>query len=444
MLQAIDNSVTGSMTAQQPGFCPSAFRVATHGQQVASLGGVAVSIFYCTSRQSTHTYIYIYTHTYIYICMYVYIYCRILVNSIEYPKRPPSVILLRINRWMDTTHANELHRSILVKWANPHAVHMLLMHSLIKEVSFSWLAFQGASHCSFCITIGHVLCIFQDHFCLQAFKKKGNIIHSDLLLPRRLLPAGLNLWPTRITSAKFFFMSSLFFSLSLHPFSYQPPFFFSSIHAIIYGRPVRRLGHKGPIPPTKGDPPTSKKKTKSPSQKNGPPPDESVSSKSPPKNTPPPEQNRKTPSPHKSAPPPDQNKPNSSILKNVSSPSKNVNEKEKETTENIWKAPPKIQVDVVDLLQRARAISSQVQEHGLMFNLEEVRLDQKKRTVSVFVVDKRSKKIVKPVKDMVLRQLSSLGVKVQAIDSWHLLRFLGYTVTIWRRSRRPNTKITRK
>ena len=49
-----------------------------------------------------------------------------------------------------------------------------------------------------------------------------------------------------------------------------------------------------------------------------------------------------------------------------------------------------------------------------MFNLEEVRLDQKKRMVSVFVVDKRSKKI-KPVKDMVLRQLSSLGEKVQAI-----------------------------
>ena len=44
---------------------------------------------------------------------------------------------------MDTTHANELDRSILVKWANPHAVHMLLMHSLIKEVSFSWLAFQA-------------------------------------------------------------------------------------------------------------------------------------------------------------------------------------------------------------------------------------------------------------------------------------------------------------
>ena len=81
-------------------------------------------------------------------------------------------------------------------------------------------------------------------------------------------------------------------------------------------------------------------------------------------------------------------------------------------SENIWKAPLKIQVDVDDLLQRAKAISSQVQEHDLMFNLEEVRQNQKKRTVSVFVVDKRSCKIVKP---MVLRQLSSLGIKVQAI-----------------------------
>ena len=50
-----------------------------------------------------------------------------------------------------------------------------------------------------------------------------------------------------------------------------------------------------------------------------------------------------------------------------------------------------------------------------MFNLKEVRQDQKKRMASVFVVDKRSRKIVKPTKDMVLCQLSSLGVKVQAI-----------------------------
>ena len=160
--------------------------------------------------------------------------------------------------------------------------------------------------------------------------------------------------------------------------------------------------------------PPTKKKAKSPSTKNVPPPEESISSKSPPKNTPPSEKNSSTPSPHKNAPPPDQkdNNKKSSPLKDGSPPS---NKEQKEGNENIWKAPPKIQVDVVDLLQRARAISSQVQAHGLMFNLEEVRLDQKKRTMSVFVVDKRSRKIVKPVKDMVLRHLSSLGVKVQAI-----------------------------
>ena len=85
--------------------------------------------------------------------------CRILVNLIVYIKRTALSNLLRINKWMDTTHANELDRSILMKWANPHAVHMLLMHSLIKEVSFSWLAFQGASH----VTIG--LKVSATHWC---------------------------------------------------------------------------------------------------------------------------------------------------------------------------------------------------------------------------------------------------------------------------------------
>ena len=39
VLQAIDHSVAGSMTAQLPGIRPSALRVATHGQQVAPWGG---------------------------------------------------------------------------------------------------------------------------------------------------------------------------------------------------------------------------------------------------------------------------------------------------------------------------------------------------------------------------------------------------------------------
>ena len=39
VLQAIDHSVAGSMTAQLPGSRPSALWVTAHGQQVASLGG---------------------------------------------------------------------------------------------------------------------------------------------------------------------------------------------------------------------------------------------------------------------------------------------------------------------------------------------------------------------------------------------------------------------
>ena len=39
MLQVIDHSVAGSMTAQSLGFRPSALRISTHGQQVAPLGG---------------------------------------------------------------------------------------------------------------------------------------------------------------------------------------------------------------------------------------------------------------------------------------------------------------------------------------------------------------------------------------------------------------------
>ena len=143
--------------------------------------------------------------------------------------------------------------------------------------------------------------------------------------------------------------------------------------------------------PNKVDPPhQEKKKNKSLCEKNAPPPDQKEKS------------TQKNPSPDKNAP--------------TNSPSKNEKEKEKEKNENCWTAPPKIQIDVDDLLQRAKAIFSEVQEHGFMFNLEEVRQDQKKkRTVSVFLVDKRSRKIVKPAKDMVLRQISSLGVKAQAI-----------------------------
>ena len=58
----------------------------------------------------------------------------------------------------------------------------------------------------------------------------------------------------------------------------------------------------------------------------------------------------------------------------------------------------------------------------------------------VFVVDKRSRKIVKPAKDMVLRLLSSLGVKVQAIIAgtsnafWDILLPTEEAVTLTRKT----------
>ena len=159
----------------------------------------------------------------------------------------------------------------------------------------------------------------------------------------------------------------------------------------------------------------------------------------PPQNTSLSDQSMELPSPHKNASLPDQNfnSPTHKIVppsdQNMKSPPQNINlppsTKDENEIENIWKAPPKMQVDVDDFLQWAKAISSKVQEHVLLFDLEEVRQDQKKRTVSVFVVNKQSPKIVKPAKDTVLHHLSSLSIKVQAINNWYLLRFLGCTDT---------------
>ena len=96
--------------------------------------------------------------------------------------------------------------------------------------------------------------------------------------------------------------------------------------------------------------------------KNSPPPDQSVISLSPNKNTPLPDQSIKLPSPHKNAPPPDQyvNSPTPKIFpssdQNMKSPPKNINsppstgDKKEKENENIWKAPPKIQVAFWDVL----------------------------------------------------------------------------------------------
>ena len=49
VLQAIDHTVAGSMTAQPPGSHPSVLRVAPHGQQAALLGGGSYPSAYSTA-----------------------------------------------------------------------------------------------------------------------------------------------------------------------------------------------------------------------------------------------------------------------------------------------------------------------------------------------------------------------------------------------------------
>ena len=65
-------------------------------------------------------------------------------------------------------------------------------------------------------------------------------------------------------------------------------------------------------------------------------------------------------------------------------------------------------VDVDELFQWAKAISSQVQEKGLSFNLKELKQDQQKRFFN-------GQKIVKITIDLITKTLFSLGVKVLAV-----------------------------
>ena len=74
-----------------------------------------------------------------------------------------------------------------------------------------------------------------------------------------------------------------------------------------------------------------------------------------------------------------------------------------------------ITIDVDYFLQWARAISQQVREKGILFNLKELQSDQQKRTVSVLVVNKKTKKISKTIKDLISKYFTSLDVKVLAV-----------------------------
>ena len=92
---------------------------------------------------------------------------------------------------------------------------------------------------------------------------------------------------------------------------------------------------------------------------------------------------------------------------------------------NVWKAPPKIVINIDDLVQEAKSIRDLVREHGILYNLDQARADYLKRVVSIFVVDKRTRRVIRPTKIVVLKELTSLGIRVQQIIA-------GNSYAMWR------------
>ena len=69
-----------------------------------------------------------------------------------------------------------------------------------------------------------------------------------------------------------------------------------------------------------------------------------------------------------------------------------------------------------ELVQRAKQLTQLVKVKGRLVSLNELRENQHKRTVSVLVVDRKTKRIVKTTKTEG-KSLINLGVKVLAIIS---------------------------
>ena len=70
---------------------------------------------------------------------------------------------------------------------------------------------------------------------------------------------------------------------------------------------------------------------------------------------------------------------------------------------NIWNAPPKVTVNVDELLQRVKAMSDYVKEKDVLFNLDEQGVG--------FLWLTKIKRIVKRTKDLVTTSFAGLGVK---------------------------------
>ncbi len=75
-----------------------------------------------------------------------------------------------------------------------------------------------------------------------------------------------------------------------------------------------------------------------------------------------------------------------------------------------WSSPPKCIINLAEFLERAKSYAHLVVDGGLLEDPQELKKIDK-RIVSVFVVDKRTRKICRSTKNTVLKALESFGFK---------------------------------
>ena len=87
--------------------------------------------------------------------------------------------------------------------------------------------------------------------------------------------------------------------------------------------------------------------------------------------------------------------------------------------------PPTLNTDVEDFVKRCRKYAHLVTDNGLLLDLPKLQSIEQ-RMVSVFATDIKLKRIVRANKDLVLKSMTSLGVRVESITKgsgylWDLL-----------------------
>ena len=81
---------------------------------------------------------------------------------------------------------------------------------------------------------------------------------------------------------------------------------------------------------------------------------------------------------------------------------------------NQWKSPPSIVNDVAEFVRNCHNYAHLVKKGGIMVDEVELKSIEKKM-VSIFVIDRKINKIVRSTKDIVMKSLAGMGIKIEQI-----------------------------